>query len=61
VHGVSGVRIEQSGSLRSDAVAAALYENIRRHDLEVQTIVPFHGMRTADLSELQRQAQRRLD
>jgi glyoxylase-like metal-dependent hydrolase (beta-lactamase superfamily II) len=36
--------------------AAALYENIRRLQLNVQTIVPFHGSRTADITELAQQA-----
>jgi glyoxylase-like metal-dependent hydrolase (beta-lactamase superfamily II) len=34
--------------------AAALYANVRRLGLNVQTIAPFHGMRTADLAELVR-------
>jgi glyoxylase-like metal-dependent hydrolase (beta-lactamase superfamily II) len=38
--------------------AAALYDNIRRLKLDVQTIVPFHGLRTADLAEVMRQAGR---
>jgi glyoxylase-like metal-dependent hydrolase (beta-lactamase superfamily II) len=38
--------------------AAALYDNIRRLKLDVQTIVPFHGMRMADLAEVIRQAGR---
>jgi glyoxylase-like metal-dependent hydrolase (beta-lactamase superfamily II) len=38
--------------------AAALYDNIRRLGLNVQTIVPFHGMRTADLAEVARQSGR---
>jgi glyoxylase-like metal-dependent hydrolase (beta-lactamase superfamily II) len=38
--------------------AAALYDNIRRLNLDVQTIVPFHGMRTVDLSEVARQSGR---
>jgi glyoxylase-like metal-dependent hydrolase (beta-lactamase superfamily II) len=37
--------------------AAALYDNIRRLGLDVRTIVPFHGTRTADLTEVTRQAQ----
>jgi glyoxylase-like metal-dependent hydrolase (beta-lactamase superfamily II) len=32
--------------------AAALYDNIQRLKLDVRTIVPFHGMRTAELAEL---------
>ena len=32
----------------------ALSANIRRLELDVQTIVPFHGMRTVDMSELAR-------
>jgi glyoxylase-like metal-dependent hydrolase (beta-lactamase superfamily II) len=36
--------------------AAALYDNIRRLKLDVRTIVPFHGARTADVSELAMQA-----
>ena len=36
--------------------AAALYANVRRHKLDVQTIAPFHGMRTADMAEVARQA-----
>jgi glyoxylase-like metal-dependent hydrolase (beta-lactamase superfamily II) len=36
--------------------AAALYDNIRRLKLDVQTIVPFHGMRTADREEITRHA-----
>jgi glyoxylase-like metal-dependent hydrolase (beta-lactamase superfamily II) len=36
--------------------AAALDDNIRRLRLDVQTIVPFHGMRTADPAEVRRQA-----
>jgi glyoxylase-like metal-dependent hydrolase (beta-lactamase superfamily II) len=31
--------------------AAALYGNIRRLRLDVRIIVPFHGARTAELSE----------
>jgi hypothetical protein len=30
--------------------AAALYDNIQRLKLDVRTIVPFHGARTADLA-----------
>ncbi len=41
--------------------AAALYDNIRRLRLDVQTIVPFHGIRTADLTEVMRQAGRRAE
>ena len=36
--------------------AAALYDNIRRQKLEVQTIVPFHGNRTTDVAELAKDA-----
>jgi glyoxylase-like metal-dependent hydrolase (beta-lactamase superfamily II) len=36
--------------------AAALYKNIQRLKLDVQTIVPFHGMRTTDLAEVATQA-----
>ena len=36
--------------------AAALYTNVRRLKLDVQTIAPFHGMRTADMAEVARQA-----
>jgi hypothetical protein len=36
--------------------ARALYANIQRLGLDVQTIAPFHGMRTADLAELAQQA-----
>jgi glyoxylase-like metal-dependent hydrolase (beta-lactamase superfamily II) len=38
--------------------AASLYDNIQRLKLDVQTIVPFHGSRTVDLAELNRQAGR---
>jgi len=38
--------------------AAALYENIRRLKLDVQTIAPFHGARTADMAELGARATR---
>jgi len=38
--------------------AAALYDNVKRLNLDVATIVPFHGMRTADMTELARQAER---
>jgi hypothetical protein len=38
--------------------AAALHDNIHRLKLDVRTIVPFHGMRTADMTELARQAGR---
>ena len=41
--------------------AAVLYDNIRRLKLDVQTIVPFHGTRTADLSEVMHQALRRIE
>ncbi len=36
--------------------AMALYNNIRRLMLDVQTIVPFHGMRTVELAEVARQS-----
>ena len=36
--------------------AAALYDNIKRLNLDVQTIVPFHGGRTGDVAELARLA-----
>jgi glyoxylase-like metal-dependent hydrolase (beta-lactamase superfamily II) len=36
--------------------AAALYDNIKRLNLDVQTIVPFHGARTGDVAELGRLA-----
>jgi len=36
--------------------AAALYNDIRRLQLEVQTSVPFHGTRTADRAEVIRHA-----
>jgi glyoxylase-like metal-dependent hydrolase (beta-lactamase superfamily II) len=36
--------------------AAALYDNIQRLKLDVQTIVPFHGGRTAELAELAKSA-----
>ncbi|MFL5616818.1 MAG: hypothetical protein ACJ79A_00325 [Gemmatimonadaceae bacterium] len=32
--------------------AAALYDNIRRLKLDVETIAPFHGLRTATMAEL---------
>lgn len=38
--------------------AAALCDNIRRLKLDVQTITPFHGARTADMAEVSRQAAR---
>jgi glyoxylase-like metal-dependent hydrolase (beta-lactamase superfamily II) len=38
--------------------AGALYDNIHRLKLEVETIVPFHGMRTFELTELARQSGR---
>jgi glyoxylase-like metal-dependent hydrolase (beta-lactamase superfamily II) len=38
--------------------AAALYDNIQRLKLDVRTIVPFHGARTADLAEVAKQAGR---
>jgi glyoxylase-like metal-dependent hydrolase (beta-lactamase superfamily II) len=36
--------------------AAALYDNIKRLNLDVQSIVPFHGARTGDVAELGRLA-----
>jgi glyoxylase-like metal-dependent hydrolase (beta-lactamase superfamily II) len=36
--------------------AAALYDNIQRLKLDVKTVVPFHGARTAEIVELARQA-----
>ncbi len=36
--------------------AAALYDNVQRLKLDVHTIAPFHGMRTADMAEVARQA-----
>ncbi len=36
--------------------AAALYDNIKRLKLNVQTIAPFHGARTTDVAELARAA-----
>jgi glyoxylase-like metal-dependent hydrolase (beta-lactamase superfamily II) len=39
--------------------ATALFDNIQRLKIEVQTIVPFHGMRTADLAELSMQSGRK--
>jgi glyoxylase-like metal-dependent hydrolase (beta-lactamase superfamily II) len=41
--------------------AAALCDNIRRLKLDIHTIVPFHGMRTANLAEVIRQAGRRAE
>jgi hypothetical protein len=41
--------------------AAALFDNIRRSQLDVRTIVPFHGMRTADFVEVMRQAGKRVE
>jgi len=38
--------------------ARALADNIRRLKLDVRTIVPFHGARTATAAELTRQADR---
>ena len=38
--------------------AAALYDNVKRLNLSVATIVPFHGMRTADMTEVAWQAER---
>ncbi|OFV90330.1 MAG: hypothetical protein A3G76_13015 [Acidobacteria bacterium RIFCSPLOWO2_12_FULL_65_11] len=38
--------------------AAALYDTIRRLNLDVQTIAPFHGARTSDMAELARNAGR---
>ena len=34
--------------------AAALYDNIKRLNLDVQSIVPFHGARPTDVAELAR-------
>jgi glyoxylase-like metal-dependent hydrolase (beta-lactamase superfamily II) len=36
--------------------AAALYDNIQRLKLDVQTIAPFHGARTSDVGELAKNA-----
>ena len=36
--------------------AAALYDNIQRLKLDVQTIAPFHGARTTDVAEVARAA-----
>jgi glyoxylase-like metal-dependent hydrolase (beta-lactamase superfamily II) len=36
--------------------ARALYANIQRLNLDARLIAPFHGMRTADIDELRRQA-----
>jgi glyoxylase-like metal-dependent hydrolase (beta-lactamase superfamily II) len=41
--------------------AASLYDNIQRLKLDVQTIVPFHGARTADVAEVARQGGRTSD
>ena len=38
--------------------AAALYDNIQRLNLDVQTIAPFHGARIHDLAEVAKQAGR---
>jgi len=38
--------------------AAALYDNIQRLKLDVRTIVPFHGARTADLAQVAKHAGR---
>ena len=38
--------------------ASALYDNIQRLKLDVQTIVPFHGARMATLAEVKHQAGR---
>jgi len=38
--------------------AAALYDNIKRLNLDVQSIVPYHGGRTGDVAELARLAGR---
>jgi hypothetical protein len=38
--------------------AVALYDNVRRLGLDVITIAPLHGLRTADMAELARQAGR---
>jgi glyoxylase-like metal-dependent hydrolase (beta-lactamase superfamily II) len=40
--------------------AAALYDNVQRLKLDARTIAPFHGARTADLTEVARQAGRRI-
>jgi hypothetical protein len=40
--------------------AVTLDDNIRRLKLDIQTIVPFHGMRIADRAEVVRQAERRV-
>jgi glyoxylase-like metal-dependent hydrolase (beta-lactamase superfamily II) len=41
--------------------AAALCDNIRRLRLDVQTIVPFHGMRTAGFAEVMRHAGKHME
>jgi glyoxylase-like metal-dependent hydrolase (beta-lactamase superfamily II) len=41
--------------------AGSLYDNIQRLKLDVQTIVPFHGARTADIAELAHQGGRTAD
>jgi len=38
--------------------AAALYDNVQRLQLDVQTIVPFHGARIVNLAELKSRANR---
>jgi|SRR5437667_1295802 len=38
--------------------AAALCDNVQRLQLDVRTIVPFHGARTVDMAEVTRQAGR---
>jgi len=38
--------------------AAALYDNIRRLKLDVETIAPFHGLRTVAIAELGKQSGR---
>jgi glyoxylase-like metal-dependent hydrolase (beta-lactamase superfamily II) len=38
--------------------AVALYQNIQDLRLDVQTVAPFHGMRTAHFTELKMQAGR---
>jgi glyoxylase-like metal-dependent hydrolase (beta-lactamase superfamily II) len=50
---------QSTGNLAPLAVpnAKALYDNIRRLNLDVEKIAPFHGNRTADMAELARHAQ----
>ena len=38
----------------AQVLAQQLYDNIQRLKLDVQTIAPFHGARTADMAELGR-------